>query len=94
MEFCEHSVLGKKRKVKFGIVIHRTERIFDDVRTDVWGHSKNASLGGKHYFDSFVDDDSRRNWVYAMSYKNEVLDIFVEWRRRMELQISRKIKIL
>jgi len=78
MEFCEHSVLGKKRKVKFGIVIHRTERIFDDVRTDVWGHSKNASLGGKHYFDSFVDDDSRRNWVYAMSYKNEVLDIFVE----------------
>ena len=29
-----------------------------------------------------------------MSHKSEVLGIFVEWRRRMELQTDRKIKIL
>jgi len=40
------------------------------------------------------DDYSRQNWVYTMSHKNEVLGIFVEWKRRMELQIGRKIKIL
>ncbi|MBZ2164386.1 GAG-pre-integrase domain-containing protein, partial [Alteromonas stellipolaris] len=55
MEFCEHCVLGKKTKVKFGTAIKQTKRILDYIHTDVWGPSKNASLGGKHYFVSFVD---------------------------------------
>ena len=46
LEFCEHCVLGKKSKVKFGTAIHRTKGIFDYVHTDVWGPSKNAFLGG------------------------------------------------
>ena len=94
LKFCQHCVLGKKTKVKFGIAIHHTKGILDYMHTDAWGPSKNASLGGKHYFVSFVDDYSRQNWVYTMSYKSEFLGIFVEWRRRMELQISKKIKIL
>jgi len=80
--------------VKFGTVIHRTKRILNYVHTDVWGPSKNASLRGKHYFVFFVDDYSRRNWMYTMSHKSEVLEIFVEWRRKIELQTGRKIKIL
>jgi len=64
--------------VKFGTAIHRTKGILDYVHTDVCGPSKNASLGGKHYFVFFVDDYSRRNWVYTMSHKSKVLGIFVE----------------
>ena len=94
LEFCEHCVLGKKIKVKFGTAIHRTRDILDYVNIDVWVPFKNVSLGDKHYFVSFVDDYSRRNLMYTMSHKREVLDIFVELRRRMELQTDRKIKIL
>lgn len=60
LEFCEHSVLGKQTKIKFGTAIHCTKGILDYVHTDIWGPSKNASLGGKHYFVSFIDDFSRR----------------------------------
>jgi len=35
LEFCEHCVLGKKIKMKFGTAIHRTKRILDYVHTDV-----------------------------------------------------------
>ena len=94
MDFCEHCVLGKKTKVKLGTAIHRTEGILDYVHTDVWGPSKHTSLGGKNYFVSFVDDYSRRNWVYTMTHKSEVLDIFVEWKMSIELQTGRKIKLL
>ncbi|CAB4316429.1 unnamed protein product [Prunus armeniaca] len=45
LEFCEHCVLGKQTRVKFGTAIHHTNDILDYVHTDVWGHSKNASWG-------------------------------------------------
>ena len=35
LEFCEHYVIGKKTKVKFGTAIHCTEMILDYVRTDI-----------------------------------------------------------
>ncbi|KAM2623430.1 hypothetical protein TB2_027936 [Malus domestica] len=46
LEFCEHCVLGKQTRVKFGTAIHHTKGILDYVHTDVWGPSKNASWGG------------------------------------------------
>jgi len=94
LEFCLHCVLGKKTKVKSGTVIHHTKEILNYVHTDVWGPSKSASLGGKYYFVSFVDDYSRCNWVYTKSHKSEVLGIFVEWRKRKVFQTSKTIKIL
>ena len=94
IEFCEHCVLGKKTKVKFGTAIHQTRGILDYVHTDVWGPTKTASLGGRHWFVTFVNDYSRRCWVYTMTKKSEVLDLFVEWKKRLELQTRRKIKTL
>ncbi|KAH9672465.1 hypothetical protein KPL70_017737 [Citrus sinensis] len=41
------------------------------VILDVWGPTKTASIGGSHYFVTFVDDFSRRVWVYTMRAKDE-----------------------
>jgi len=35
MEFCEHCVLSKKTKVKFGTTIHSTKEILDYIHADV-----------------------------------------------------------
>ena len=94
LEFCEHCVLGKQTRIKFGTAIHRTKGILDYVHTDVWGPSKNASLGGKHYYVSFIDDFSRRVWVYTMKHKDEVLEIFLMWKKMIVTQTGKKIKKL
>ena len=60
LEFCDHCVLGKQTRVKFGSVIHDTKGILDCVHNDVWGPTKTASFGGMHYFVAFVDDYSRK----------------------------------
>ena len=60
LEFCEHCVISKKTKVKFGTTIHHIEEILDYVHMDVWGLTKMASLKCMHYFMSFIDDFSRR----------------------------------
>ena len=94
LDFCKHCVMGKQTRVKFGTAIHRTKATLDYVHTDVWGPSKNASLGGKHYFVTFIDDFSRYVWVYTMKHKDEVLDIFLQWKKMIETQTGRKIKRL
>ena len=80
--------------MKFGTTIHHTEGILDYVHTDVWGPIKTASLRGNHYLVSFIDDYSRRSWVYTMRHKNEVLDLFMRWKTIMERHTGRKIMIL
>ena len=75
LEFCEHCIKGKQTRVKFGTVFHNTKGILDYVHSDVLGASKTPSLGGKHYFVTFVDDFSRRLWVYTMK-KNRSIENF------------------
>ncbi|KAH9782717.1 Integrase catalytic domain-containing protein [Citrus sinensis] len=71
LNFCEHCVVGKKTRVKFGTANHDTREILEYVHSDVWGPTKTASIGGSHYFVTFVDDFSRRVWVYTMQAKDE-----------------------
>ena len=73
VNFCEHCVVGKKTRVKFSTVNHDTREILKYVHSDVWGPTKTASIGGSHYFVTFVDDFSRRVWVYTIRAKDEVL---------------------
>ncbi|KAH9665312.1 hypothetical protein KPL70_020298 [Citrus sinensis] len=94
LNFCEHCVVGKKTRVKFGTANHDTREILEYVHSDVWGPTKTASIGGSHYFVIFVDDFSRRVWVYTMRAKDEVLEIFVKWKKLVETQTGRKIKVL
>ena len=94
LDFCEQCVLGKQKRVKFGTTIHNTKGILDYIHTDVWGPTKTASLGGKHYFVTFVDDFSRRVWVYTMKSKDEVFETFLVWKKMVENQTGRKIKVL
>ena len=58
LEFSEHCIKGKQTRVKFGTTIHNTKGILDYVHSDVCGSSKTPSLGGKHYFVTYVDDFS------------------------------------
>ncbi|KAL3821238.1 hypothetical protein ACJIZ3_007143 [Penstemon smallii] len=94
MNFCEHCVLGKQTRVRFGTATHKTKGILDYVHTDVWGPTKTASLSGRRWFVTFVDDFSRRLWVYPMKHKHEVLETFLIWKKMVENQTGMKIKVL
>ncbi|KAH9660217.1 hypothetical protein KPL70_024138 [Citrus sinensis] len=94
LNFCEHCVVGKKTRVKFSTANHDTREILEYVHSDVWGPTKTASIGGSHYFVIFVYDFFKRVWVYTMRAKDEVLEIFVKWKKLVETQTGRKIKVL
>jgi len=94
LDFCEHCIIGKKTKVKFYTMTCCTEGILDYCSHRCLGPTKMVSIGGNHYFVSFIDDYSRRYWVHTMKHKREVLELFVKLKRNMEKRTGRKIKVL
>ena len=54
MEARNISVVNKK-KVKFDTDTHHLHGLLELAHVDVWGPTKNVSLGGHQYFVSVVD---------------------------------------
>ena len=42
----------------------------------------------------FIDEFSRRNWVYTLRHKGDALEVFVKWKKKMANQTDRKNKVL
>ena len=55
--------------------------------------STNALKGGK-YFVTFIDDHSRKTWIYFPMTKDEVFEKFKEFKALVENMMGKKIKTL
>ena len=53
-----------------------------------------SSLNGYVYYVSFIDNFSRKTWIYLLKGKNEVFSKFKEYKSLVKNQNDRKIKIL
>lgn len=93
LPFCEHCIVSKQHRLKFKTSNSRSKAILELVHSDVW-QAPVTSLGGANYFVSFIDDYSRRCWVYPIKRKADVFEVFKSYKARLELESGRKIKCL
>jgi len=54
---------------------------------------RTTSLGGARYFVTYIDDFSRKVWVYLLKSKGECLENFKEFKALVETQSDHKIKV-
>jgi len=94
LDFCEHCVYGKQTRVKFSTAIHKTKGTVDYIHSDLWRLAPVPSKGGARYLLTFVDDFSRKVWVYFLKNKNDVFSNFKKWKALIENQTNKKIKRL
>ncbi|MDM1625959.1 transposase family protein, partial [Escherichia coli] len=66
----------------------------DVVHSDVWGPTKTTSMGGCRYYVSFIDDHTRKVWVYSMKEKGEVCGHFQKFKAMVEKEKGMQIKCL
>ena len=52
------------------------------------------SIGGARYFLTFIDDNSRKVWIYFLKNKSDTFLKFKEWKILVETQTGRKVKKL
>jgi transposase InsO family protein len=53
-----------------------------------------SSLGGFLYYVTFIDDFSRKTWIYFMKTKDEVFNRFQEFKAQTENLTGKKIRVL
>ncbi|KAJ9684867.1 hypothetical protein PVL29_017044 [Vitis rotundifolia] len=70
-DMCESCILGKQKNVSF-LKTGRTPKAkkLELVHIDLWGPSPVASLGGSRYYITFINDSSRKVWVYFLKNKS------------------------
>jgi hypothetical protein len=95
LDFCEHCVYGKQKRVKFLRIRKekKSERL-ELVHMDVWGLAHVSYLGGSHYYATFIDDATRKAWVYCNRQKYDVFDTFKKWKALVENETGKRLKCL
>jgi len=43
---------------------------------------------------TFINDSSRKVWVYFLKHKSDVFDVFKKWLAQIENELGRKLKCL
>ena len=79
MNFYESWVYGKQKRVSFVKTgkENKKEKL-EFVHTDVWGLAQVSSLGGSHYYVTFIDDGTRKVWVYFLRQKYDIFENFMK----------------
>ncbi|KAK9151265.1 hypothetical protein Syun_009574 [Stephania yunnanensis] len=92
---CEPCILGKQVKSSFKTkVTSDVTRALELIHMDLFGPTQTQSLGGKSYCFVIVDDFTRYTWVYFLSHKHEVFDVFVKFCALVENEKGYKITII
>jgi hypothetical protein len=93
-DFCEHCLYGKQNRVRIPSGGMRAKGILQLVHSDVFGPLLVPSLGKSLYYVSFIDDFSRKTWIYFLRKKSKVFDRFKEFKALVENQTEKRIKVL
>ena len=92
---CEGCILGKQHKESFpaGKSI-RAKAPLEIVHSNVCGPMQVPSLGRNRYVLTFIDDYTRKTWVYMLKQKSEVFEKFCHFKTLVEKQCGDYIKVL
>jgi hypothetical protein len=82
--------LGKYARKAFPSSEHRSKGILDLIHSYVYGHMNVQTVSGFNHYMIFIDDYSRKTWIYFLKTKDEVFDRFKEFRALVENHVEIK----
>ena len=91
---CDYCLFGKHHRVSFSKSSKRKSNILELVYSDVCGPLEMESLGGNRYFFTFIDDASRKVWVYLLKTKDQVYQFFQKFHALVERETENFVKCL
>ena len=91
---CKGCERGKNIKNPFPKSETKTKGTFELIHYDVCGPILSIPLSGYEYHVTFIDDYSRKTWIYLLKNKSEVFEKFKEFKALIENHSEKRIKTL
>jgi hypothetical protein len=74
---CEGCIFGKQHRESFPVgKSYRAKAPLEIIHSDICGPMQTPSIGGSTYFLTFIDDFSRKTWIYFLKQKSNALGCF------------------
>ena len=84
---CEGCILSKQHRESFPFKKSiRAKAPLEIVHSDLCGPMQTPSLASSHYMLTFIDDFTRKTWVYFLKNKSEVFEKFYNFKAPVENQ--------
>ena len=93
VKVCAACQFGKQARHRFMRHEIESSKPLEIIHSDVWT-ADTMTIGGCYYFVTFIDDYSRKVWVYFMKAKSEVFAYFQEFKAMVEKETGLQIKCL
>jgi hypothetical protein len=90
-KFCDWCVIGKQTRRQFEKSKFSTTRPLELIHTDIYGPIILGLFSGKEYFITFIDDYSRKCWVYFLEKKSEAFETFKKFKVIDEKMMKKNI---
>jgi len=90
---CLGCANGKKTGGEFPSSKNKTNDILQLIHSNICGMMLVHSLGGHLFYITFIDDFSRKTWIYYLKHKDEAFDLLKNFKSLVKNQIGKKIKI-
>jgi hypothetical protein len=84
LDQCKGCTLGKYVKSTFHEKENRASVILERIHTNVCGPFSVASTAKHRYYVIFVDDFSRKCWIFFMQKKDQTFSKFCEFKALVE----------
>lgn len=91
---CETCAMGKQTRAPFNASSSETTQLLELIHSDLCGPMETQSIGKAKYMLTFIDDFSKKIFVYFLRQKSDVINKFIEFKVMVERQTERKIKIM
>lgn len=93
---CEVCSKGKQKRDPFPSSNSKTNSVLELVHSDIMGPMQTKSFGDARYILTFVDDFTRKLFIYFVKRKDtsEVFDAFIHFKAMAENYTDKKIKII
>lgn len=92
---CVSCIRGKQTRLPFPQKNEKSSKeVLGLIHTDLCGPMNTESMGGSLYFATFIDDYSRKVFVYFIRRKSQYLEKFKEFKNMVETQTGNKLKMI
>jgi hypothetical protein len=90
---CEGCIFGKQHRESSWKVIQSKRSTENFTFRHLWT-MQTPSIGGSIYFLTFIDNFSRKTWIYFLKHKSDALGYFQQFKSLVEKKSGYYIKVL